>query len=414
MTPEVVSEILPSQKGMFDLVVFDEGSQIYVEKAIPTILRGQKVLVAGDNKQLRPSSLGVGRIEYDDETEEEEQFGSEAALEEESLLDLACAKYDQTMLDYHYRSKYEELIAFSNYAFYRGRLRVSPNFEKPITPPIEVIKVPNGIWVKRTNHQEAVQVLRLLKQFLDRRQKQETVGIITFNSAQRDLIEDLIDEECRKSPKFATIYKKELERRSAEGEDLGIFIKNIENVQGDERDTIIFSFAYAKNESGRVVRNFGWLNQEGGENRLNVAVTRAKLKIYIVTSVKSSELRVEDLKNRGPKILKKYLQYAEAISDGKSNEAQRILHSLNDAPSEEDTLTFDSEFEIQVYDELVARNFKVETQVGIGGYRIDLAIKNHDQTKYLLGIECDGKLYHSSKTARERDIHRQAYLESRG
>ncbi len=410
LTPEVVSEIIPLQTGIFDLVIFDEASQMFVEKGLPSILRAKKVVIAGDHKQLRPSNLGAGRIEYDEESlGEDEEIA--AALEEESLLDLARFKYRDVLLNFHYRSKYEELIAFSNYAFYNGRLYVSPKTHEPERPPIEVHKIDNGMWVNRANLEEARYIVELLKTFFAERRNDETIGIITFNISQRDLIDDLIDEECAKNPEFASRVRAELARKR-DGEDIGLFVKNIESVQGDERDVIIFSIGYAKNENGRVVRNFGWLNQRGGENRLNVAISRAKQKVHIVTSINPSELQVEDAKNDGPRILKKYLEYAFAVSAQDNEAAKQILLSFGDDSTPGQTVSFDSDFENQVYNALLEQGYQVDTQVGIGGYSIDLAIKKNGN--YILGIECDGRLYHSSKSARERDYHRQKYLESRG
>ena len=410
LTPEVVSEIIPLQTGIFDLVVFDEASQMYVEKGVPSILRAKKVIIAGDHKQLRPSNLGAGRIEMDlDEMPEDTEIT--AALEEESLLDLARFKYRDVLLNFHYRSKYEELIAFSNHAFYKGRLYVSPNAVPPVRPPIEVHKMDNAIWANRSNMEEAKYIVNMLKKFFDERTEDETIGIITFNSSQRDLIDDLIDEECAINPHFAASIRTELNRKK-NGEDIGLFVKNIESVQGDERDVIIFSIGYAKNENGRLIRNFGWLNQKGGENRLNVAISRAKKKVHIVTSFEPAELQVEDTKNDGPRILKKYLEYAFAVSAEDKDSAREILHSFGDDNLPGQNVSFDSDFENQVYDALKDAGYTVDTQIGIGGYNIDLAIKKNG--KYILGIECDGRLYHSSKSARERDYHRQKYLESRG
>lgn len=410
MTPEVASEILPLQTGLFDLVIFDEASQMYIEKGVPSILRAKKVVIAGDNKQLRPSSLGSGRIETDEDLIEETD--SNAALEEESLLDIARFRYsDSVLLNYHYRSKYEELIAFSNYAFYRGRLYVSPNVCPAKQPPIRVYKIEDGLWAERRNYAEAKKVVCLLKNFFEQRAGNETIGIITFNSAQRDLIEDLIDDECSADQGFATRIKSEISRKE-NGQDIGLFVRNIENVQGDERDMIIFSIGYAKNSDGRLIRNFGWLNQKGGENRLNVAITRARERVIIVTSFNPSELQVEDALNEGPRILKKYLQYCFAVSSNDKKAAQEILLSFGDKDVRSSDISFDSDFENQVYDALRDKGLSVDTQIGIGGYSIDLAIRKDD--KYVLGIECDGKLYHISKSARERDFHRQKYLEERG
>lgn len=417
LTPEVVSEIVPLQAGIFDLVIFDEASQMYVEKGLPSIHRAQKVVIAGDHKQLRPSNLGTGRMDYDDEdvVGDQEDDNASAALEEESLLDLARFKYQDVMLNFHYRSRYEELIAFSNYAFYKGRLYVSPNVDNPEKPPIEYHKMDDAIWANRSNIVEARYVVELLKRILDERTNEETIGIITFNASQRDLIMDLIDDQCALDQEFAAKIRAEMIREK-DGEDIGLFIKNIESVQGDERDIIIFSIGYAKNSDGRLIRNFGWLNQKGGENRLNVAVSRAKQKVYVIASFMPDELQVEDTKNDGPKILKKYLQYAYCISRRDTEGAKQILHSFGDDPNPGENISFDSEFEMQVYDKLNERladkGYKVDTQVGVGGYSIDLAIKKNNQ--YILAVECDGRTYHSSKSARERDYHRQKYLESRG
>lgn len=411
LTPEVVSEIMPLRKGRFDLVVFDEASQMYTEKGVPAIFRAKKVVVAGDHKQLRPTNLFAGRVEYDIDELEGEDEEINAAIEEESLLDLARFKYRDILLNFHYRSDYEELIDFSNHAFYNGKLYVSPNVKKTGKPPIEVHKLDNGKWVNRSNLEEAKYIVELIKQFFVERREGETIGVITFNITQRDLIEDLIDEEMAVNRAFATQIKAEVARKR-DGEDIGLFIKNIENVQGDERDVIIFSIGYAKNEKGRVVSHFGWLNQKGGENRLNVAISRAKKKIHIVTSILPSELQVSGLKNKGPKILKKYLEYSFAVSNRDEELAKQILYSFGDDSTTGTTIRFDSPFEEEVYDHLVSCGYTVDTQVGIGGYSIDMAIKMGD--RYILGIECDGRLYHSSENARERDYHRQKYLESRG
>lgn len=412
LTPDVVSELFDVKEGMFDLVIFDEASQLYVEKALPTIQRASRVLIAGDHKQLKPSSLGRGRIDEDIEEELEE---ISAPLEVESLLDLARFRFPETMLNYHYRSESEELINFSNYAFYNGRLIVSPNSGIANNKPIERIFVQNGLWIDRSNYYEAKKVLEVLKETLINRKNNETIGIITFNSSQRDTIEDLIDRETLIDQEFASRIKIEIDRKNV-GENVGLFVKNIENVQGDERDIIIFSVGYAKNNEGRLVRNFGWLNQDGGENRLNVAITRAKKKKIIVTSIEPEELVVDDLKNNGPKLLRKYLEYVKYVSEDRQEEVQLLLNNLSNRfhIKRSKEILFDSPFEEEVYNALSKKGYLVETQVGIGGYRIDLAILDKSNGEYILGIECDGISYHGSNEARERDFHRQKYLESRG
>ncbi len=409
LTPEAVSDIIPMEMGLFDLLIFDEASQMYVEKGIPSIYRAKKVVVAGDHKQLRPSSLGTGRVSYEEDDDDDEAING--ALEEESLLDLARARYDSILLNFHYRSKYEELIAFSNYAFYGGKLYVSPNILKPERPPIEVFKV-DGLWEDRHNEAEADKVVEILKEVFATRKDRETIGIITFNVSQRDLINDKIDDYAATDPVFAAVLAQE-SKRYDNGEDVGLFVKNIESVQGDERDIIIFSVGYAKNEDGRFMQRFGWLNMQGGENRLNVAISRAKKKIYIVNSFEPEELQVENLKCEGPKILQKYLKYARAVSSDNMELAHTILQSFV-PPSELMTEEEDIEAPVmeKVYTALIRKGYTVEKNIGIGGYSIDLAVKQDN--RYILGIECDSRIYARSGNTRERDYHRQKYLESRG
>ena len=409
MTPEAVSEALPLTNGLFDLLVFDEASQIYVERGIPAIARAKRMVIAGDHKQLRPSSLGDGRVTVDEDEE------SEAVLEEESLLDIARFKFPEVMLSYHYRSRYEELIAFSNAAFYGGKLNISPNPTSSQKPPITVHKV-NGKWEDRVNAAEAVKVLELIEGHLiagaqKPQRERDTLGVITFNAKQRDYILDLIDKKCDADPEFKAMYLDEYTRRE-DGEDYGLFVKNIENVQGDERDRIIFSFAYARGEKGVMSRNFGWLNRPGGENRLNVAISRAKKKIDIVASIVPSDLRVDDIKTRGVHVLRAYLDYAYCISDGDAEGAKRVLDSLGAGDSDRSE-SHGTVIKEAVYSALTAKGLEVERDVGMGSYKIDLAVKNA-RGEYAVGIECDDNVLGTDVSTRERDVMRKKFLESRG
>ena len=404
LTPEVVSEIMPLEYGLFDLVIFDEASQMYVEKAIPTIYRARKVVIAGDNKQLRPSSLGQGRIDYEAELDEDESWTMDA----QSLLDLARFKYPETILNYHYRALYEELIQFSNHAFYDGKLYVSPNQTLPMKPPIEYHVVKDGLWEHRHNEAEAKKVIALIKTILRTRTKDETIGVITFNVHQRDLIEDLLDQEVFKSGRYSRKIHEELQRFDA-GEDRSLFVKNIENVQGDERDIIIFSTAYAKNKDGKFSRQFGWLNAEGGQNRLNVAVSRAKRKIHIVTSFYPTELHVEDLLSEGPKLFKSFMQYAHAIDRKNHSEAQHVLTQLSPHESKQEMIT--ATLKKEVSKRLTKEGYVVHSDIGIGGYTIDVALYDEEAKRYLLGILCDSK---EDQDVRNQYYHQTRFLASRG
>ncbi len=408
LTPDVVSEIIPLDTGLFDLVIFDEASQMFIEKGVPSVMRAKKVVIAGDHKQLRPSKLGSGRIGMDEDDAEDDS--APACQDSDSLLDVARSKYPSVMLRYHYRSRYEELIEFSNHAFYDGRLYVSPNLDPDAEPPIEVHKIDDGRWADRCNRPEAERVVDLVADIL-RDKGGETVGIITFNSAQMDLIDSLLEDRCALDPEFKELYRREVGRKE-NGEDVGLFVRNIENVQGDERDIIVFSIGYARGDNGKLVRNFGWLNQSGGENRLNVAITRARRKIHIVTSFEPSELTVEDMKNRGPKLLRQYLQYCFAVSSGDRMAAESVLRSVGQSSVPSGDKATDDRFADMVCDTLRSKGLDVVRDVGIGGYSIDVAVRKDG--RYVLGVECDGRLYHSAMSTRERDWHRRRYLESRG
>jgi len=409
MTPEVVSAIIPLIYGMFDLVIFDEASQMYVEKGIPAIYRAKKVVIAGDSKQLRPSNLGIGRLEEDDDFYED-QILKDVSMDAKSLLDLARYKFDETILNYHYRSKYEELIAFSNHAFYEGKLIVSPNQCTSKKPPIEYVHVKDGIFENRRNIEEAKAVIKLIKKIFRERKNNETIGVITFNSSQRDLIENYIDEELFKRSVYQKQFEKEL-FRTDDSEDTSLFVKNIENVQGDERDIIIFSMGYARDPEGFIRRRFGWLNNEGGQNRLNVAISRAKQKIYFVSSLYPEELRVEDLKSTGPKLLKDYMRYCYYISNNKRDMAKEVLSRLHST----DELVRDTELSDLVLDiskRLKHNNYIVETSLGIGTDSIDIGVYDKDTSSFKLGIICDVNESKVSNSRRDL-VHQDKYLKAR-
>jgi len=409
LSPESVSTIMPLQEELFDLVLFDEASQVFIENTLPTIYRSRQIAVAGDNKQLRPTALFMRR--YMGSDFDELDFDTQAALEVESLLDLATSRYNSVNLNYHYRSQHEELITFSNYAFYDCKLQIAPNITRNInSKPIERIKV-DGRWIDRKNKVEAQEVIRLLKKIFRTRKEKETVGIITFNSEQENYIEDLIDKECQRDEAFREIIAKEKNRKE-KGENVGLFVKNLENVQGDERDIIIFSIGYARNEYGKVISHFGPLNTDGGENRLNVAITRAKKKKYIVTSIEPEELKVEDTKNDGPKILKRYLEYVRAVAGGRAKEVGHILETLR--PRNEVVQKNSTGIAGEIKTALEKMGYTVDANLGNNSYKISLAIYDKKLDRFLVGIEFDDTAYHSSSSVIERDVFRSAFMESRG
>ena len=413
LSPENVSSILPLKKNMFDIVIFDEASQVFIESTIPTIYRGKNIVVAGDAKQLRPSTTFMKRYLGADPAEIED-FSVQAALEVESLLDLAVARYGSANLNYHYRSRHSELIDFSNNAFYSASLQIAPNTTKsPDNRPIERIKV-KGTWSERRNVAEARETVALLHRIFKTRKNGESIGIITFNSDQQTCINDMIDKEAATNPEFRSYLMHERHRIEG-GEDISLFVKNLENVQGDERDIIIFSIGYAHNDEGKLYTNFGSLSAEGGENRLNVAITRAKSKIYVITSIEPEELKVDNTKHLGPKLLKQYLTYVRAVSGGKDDEVKAVLAELD--PTErsiESAIVPLASVEDQIKEKLEKLGYTVDTKIGNRNNRISLAVYDKEKDRYLVGVELDKDAFAGSASTMERDVYKPKFLESRG
>ncbi|MFI3229405.1 MAG: AAA domain-containing protein [Bacillota bacterium] len=412
LSPDVVSTILPLKSDLFDLIVFDEASQVFIESAIPAIYRGTKVVVAGDNKQLRPTAGFVKRYFGDTAyMDPNMDLSTQAALEVESLLDLATARYTPVYLSYHYRSNHAELIDFSNAAFYDNKLQIAPNIARNDSDvPISRIKV-KGTWQNRHNHEEAVAVVKLVRSIMREREFNESIGIVTFNTEQKEYIEDLLDAEGEKVKIFAKQLDNE-RKRIVDGENASLFVKNLENVQGDERDIIIFSIGYARNDCDKVVTQFGSLSMEGGENRLNVAITRAKKKIYVVTSIEPEELdRVETNKNMGPKLLKRYLQYVRAVSERDVPEVKRILDSLHTTNKPTEIV---GAYESQIKTALEKLGYDVDINLGNTKYKLSLGVYDKALNQYVLGIECDYQAFNSTESVLERDVFRIKFLESRG
>ena len=410
LSPENVSSILPLKKNMFDLVLFDEASQVFIENTVPSIIRGKNVVVAGDAKQLRPTATFMRR--YMGGADDDSDLTLQAALEVESLLDLAVARFDSANITYHYRSRSRGLIDFSNKAFYDGMLRISPDVTKSLrNKAVERIMV-KGLWQDRRNPTEAAEIVRLLKKLFKSRSS-DTIGIITFGMEQQSCIEDAIEKECKRDTEFRAAYLKEAARKE-DGQDVSLFIKNIENVQGDERDIIIFSIGYARNENDKVNAHFGSLSVEGGENRLNVAVTRAKKKIYVVTSIEPEDLRVDGSKNNGPKLFRAYLTYARAVSEGSKAETDAVLDALCPPAVKARHAEITVPVEQQIAAKLRSLGYDVDTDLGSGTNKISVAVYDKKRDRYVLGLQVDKILYSEDETPLERDVYACRFLEQKG
>jgi very-short-patch-repair endonuclease len=389
MSPLSVSTFL-SPDMQFDVVVFDEASQIFPQDAIGAIYRGKQLIVVGDSKQMPPSNFFNAVAETDDDEEEED------VTDFESILDLCSTAFPQRRLKWHYRSRCEELISFSNKNFYENDLITFPSSkEKSVGRGVDYIYV-DGVFDRKskTNRVEAERIVDLVFENIEK-YPDRSLGVVAFSISQQNLIDKLISKR-RKADQSAEEFF-----RSDKAEPF--FVKNLETVQGDERDTIIFSIAYAKDAQGRLLLNFGPVNKEGGERRLNVAVTRAKYNVQVVASIHYTDIDLTRTKSVGARLLREYLDYAE-----NGNIALERAISLNQFEQ------FESEFEMEVCEFLREKGYRVDTQVGCSSFRIDLAIRHPDSSDYVLAIECDGATYHSSKNARDRDRLRQEILERMG
>lgn len=392
MSPLSIAQYLAADSAPFDVVVFDEASQIPVWDAIGAIARGRQVVMVGDPKQLPPTSF-FDRAEssIDDEDVEGDM---------ESILDECMGASLPTLnLDWHYRSRNESLIAFSNHRYYGGRLVTFPS---PVTEDRAVsFHYVKGSYAKggaRTNQAEAkalvADVVKRLKTPGFRASKL-TIGVVTFNTEQQKLIEDLLDEERRKDSSLEPYF--------ADSELEPLFVKNLESVQGDERDIMYFSITFGPDANNVVSMNFGPMNRTGGERRLNVAITRARHELRVFSTLRGDQMDLSRTQAIGVRDLKHFLEFAER---GSRALFEATAGSLGG---------FESPFEEAVAAALTAKNWQLHTQVGASSFRVDLAVVHPDAPgSYLTGIECDGATYHRSATARDRDMLREQVLRGLG
>ncbi|MCR4574508.1 MAG: DUF4011 domain-containing protein [Lentisphaeria bacterium] len=392
MSPLSVAQYLPPDSS-FDLVVFDEASQIPVWDAIGVIARGKQLIVVGDPKQMPPTNF-FQKGETGAEDDDDEGVGEDL----ESILDeCLAAGLHSTFLNWHYRSRHESLIAFSNKHYYENRLFTFPSASNGANLGVSFKFVEGGTYdrrASRTNRAEAEALIKLIQERLENQQlNKKSIGVVTFSQAQKDLIDDLMDEFRREHPELEQFFSESLEEP--------LFVKNLENVQGDERDVIIFSIGYAPDKDGKFAMNFGPLNRAGGERRLNVAITRAKEQVIVVSSVHAEQIDMSRTSSIGAAHLRAFLKYAEsgaALEMKGGNDSKRTVGVVQAA-----------------YDHLVKQGYRVQRDIGSSAYKIDLAVVDpNDETHYVLGIECDGPSYARQVTTRDREQTRQSVLKGLG
>ncbi|WP_395450044.1 AAA domain-containing protein [Aminobacter sp. UC22_36] len=434
VNPDVASRLLPLRKALFNSVIFDEASQMPIEYALPTLFRSGRMIVSGDEKQMPPTSFFSSKVESDEAEVFEGNFAHDDMAEEErevmeetwnrreikdcpDLLQLAKTVLPATTLQIHYRSIYRELIQFSNAAFYRNGLSVparQPIEEIKRKRPVELVRV-DGIYQDQTNPQEAERVVDILRDLWTAHGRNPpTVGIVTFNRKQADLIDDVLEERAERDSAFRLALTRERERLEG-GEDMSVFVKNVENVQGDERDIIIFSSTFGRNEQGTFRRSFGVLGQTGGERRLNVAVTRARQKVILVTSMPIpliSDLLATRRQVQSPRdYLQAYFEYARALSDGDFQSAEALLARLT--PEQRRSRHVESNrdgLEIAVAEEVRALGWEPVGVSDDGAFGLDFAIEDPRTGLFGLGIECDAPRHPLLENARAREMWRPTVL----
>ncbi|MGE0325686.1 MAG: DUF3320 domain-containing protein [Polyangiaceae bacterium] len=391
MSPLSVARYLDIHGPQFDLVVFDEASQVSVHDAIGALARAKQAVVVGDSKQMPPTNFFMKK---QSESDSEDDLPDDL----ESILDeCAAAGLPALSLRWHYRSRDESLIAFSNARYYGSALFTFPG---PVADKSRVgvsYQRVAGVYDRGGSRTNRVEAEALVAEVVERlkRGEDKSFGVVTFNQPQQILVEDLLEAARRAHP--------EIERYFSEDTLEPVFVKNLENVQGDERDVILFSICYGNDPAGKFFQNFGPLNLDGGQRRLNVAVTRAREQLKVFASIGASDIGPSEAK--GSQDLKLFLDYAERGAIALTGEARIDLSQDR----------FGSPLEREVCLGLRGLGHTVHTQIGVAGYRVDLAIVDPAAPgRYLLGIECDGAMYHSAKVARDRDRIRGTVLERLG
>ncbi len=436
VNPDVASRLLPLRKALFDTVIYDEASQMPIEYALPTLYRSRTMVVSGDEKQMPPTTFFASRVESD----EAEVFEGDDAIDEADeaerdavaetwnrreikdcpdLLQLAKTVLPPTTLQIHYRSSYRELIQFSNAAFYGNRLSVParhPADEIRRRRPIEVIRA-DGVYEDQTNQAEANRVADVLGDIWANAGSASppTIGVVTFNRKQADLIDDVLETRAERDHAFRTALTRERDRVEG-GEDMGFFVKNVEGVQGDERDIIVFSSTFGKNPAGTFRRSFGVLGQTGGERRLNVAVTRAREKVMLVTSMPITAIS-DFLSTRrqaaSPRdYLQAYFEYARLLSDGDLDAAKALLGRLTPEQRRQGARQDEGGdgLDAAVAAEIRELGWEPSGVSDDGAFGLDFAIENPRTGLYGIGIECDAPRHRLLETARAREMWRPGIL----
>jgi superfamily I DNA and/or RNA helicase/predicted DNA-binding WGR domain protein len=436
MSPLSVSDSLPLNSNFFDVVIFDEASQITLEEGIPALFRAPQTIIVGDDKQMPPSNFFNTKAEdpEDLETIDNEKEDEILSADADSLLVQGSRKLNSTMLSWHYRSRYETLISYSNHAFYGANLLTIPdktihhdskvlleidqpedglkNASRLLTDSISFHYLFNSIYEARSNINEAKYIANLTKQLLSDNVK-ETIGIVAFSQEQQGVIEEAIDNLAATDKIFEETLEKAYNRKD-EGQFTGLFVKNLENVQGDERDIIIMSVCYGHDSNKKMLMNFGPINRKGGEKRLNVIFSRAKKHMAIISSIRHHHITNDY--NDGANYFKRFLQYAEMVSTGNMSTARTILDSLIGGEQKNKGVT--NEISIttkQIKRALEAKGYAADERIGQSSFKCSLGIrKNVNESYYCLGILVDDDDHYNNDDLVEQYFQRPTVLKAFG
>lgn len=436
MSPLSVSDTLPLDTDHVDVVIFDEASQITLEEAVPSLFRATQCIVVGDEMQLPPTDFFSAKRSGEEEELLVDDGGEliQYDLESNSFLNHAAKNLQSTMLGWHYRSRSESLISFSNWAFYQGRLLSVPeeNLPQPGLRPLEAKSaedatgavddlfsraisfhfMKHGVYDKRRNRAEAEYIAELVRELL-RRETGVSIGIVAFSEAQQDEIATALDRLAQNDDEFRDQLAAEYEREEND-QFLGLLVKNLENIQGDERDVVILSVCYGRGPNGKMLMNFGPINKSGGEKRLNVAFSRAKHHMVLVSSIKYGDITNEY--NDGANCLKNYLRYAETVSVGNITAANRLLQALSphENRSQANAAGNSSALASQLAAALQSHGVEVDRCVGQSHFRCDLALRRDGDRQYRLGVLFDNEDYYACTDLLERDMMRPRLLRDFG
>jgi len=436
MSPYSVSDSLPLDDTHFDVVIFDEASQITLEEGVPALYRARQAIIVGDEKQMPPTDFfHSGSKNVDPDDLDKNMDGDEEGISDDadSLLAQGARKLESTLLSWHYRSHYETLISFSNHAFYEGRLLTIPDrtihhAEKPairIEAPADAATqvnslfdrsisyhlLTNSVYEKRSNPAEAAYIARLIRELL-RRGTRESIGIVAFSQEQQQVIEGALDRLAGEDAAFEQQLE-EAYNRTENDQYAGLIIKNLENIQGDERDIIIMSVCYGPDSRQRMLMNFGPINKKGGEKRLNVLFSRARKHIAVVSSIRYEQITNEY--NEGANYLRRFLQYAEGISEGKMAMARTILDGLIRRTGSGEARMAQTVIREQLKEQIEALGYTVDGPIGQSDFKCSLAVRRRpEDADYLLAILIDDEGHYGNEDLIGQYYQRPAILRNFG